>query len=213
MSITKRFYVEVVGSFGLVFTVANGILLDQINTGVLTHFTLALTLGLVVLAILYYLKGSHLNPGVTIAYAGSNQFPWKEVPVYLIAQILGVFLASELLWYFFPTRSEFENYIPEAVITFLVMPIILSIAKDIKETVIIAGIAIGSVIGLEAVFIEPLSFSNNISEFVPGHLQYFFIYVLGTVLGTLIAIPVCYSIKSDVEVVNHKQGENYANKN
>jgi glycerol uptake facilitator-like aquaporin len=187
---------EVVGSFGLVFTVINGILFDQISTGVITHFTLALTLGLVVLAILYFLKGSHLNPGVTIAFAGSNQFPWKEVPVYLMAQIIGVFLASELLWYLFPSGSEMQNFIPEAVITFLLMPVILSIAKDAKETTIIAGIAIGSVIGLEIVFIEPLSVTTNISDEIPGHLQYLFIYIIGTILGTLIAIPVCYSIRN-----------------
>jgi MIP family channel proteins len=39
-------------------------------------------------------SGGHLNPAVTVSVALFRQFPWRHVPVYVAAQLLGAFLAA-----------------------------------------------------------------------------------------------------------------------
>ncbi|GIY60387.1 hypothetical protein CEXT_736012 [Caerostris extrusa] len=56
----------------------------------------------------------HINPGVTVAFAAVGKFPWKKVPVYLLAQHLGGFFASAVL--FFTYYDAFNNYDPERTV-------------------------------------------------------------------------------------------------
>jgi glycerol uptake facilitator protein len=44
------------------------------------------------------ISGAHLNPAVTIALAAIGSFPWREVPGYLLAQLLGAFVGAVLVW-------------------------------------------------------------------------------------------------------------------
>jgi aquaglyceroporin related protein len=39
-------------------------------------------------------SGGHLNPAITIALAAFGKFPWRKVPLYLLAQIVGAFLGG-----------------------------------------------------------------------------------------------------------------------
>ncbi len=53
---------------------------------------ISLAFGTIVVATVYtfgYISGNHINPAVTIGLAVTGKFPWKEVPGYLIAQVLG----------------------------------------------------------------------------------------------------------------------------
>ncbi len=43
-------------------------------------------------------SGAHLNPAVTIALASIGDFPWKDVPLYILAQLLGAAIGSTLVW-------------------------------------------------------------------------------------------------------------------
>ena len=54
-----------------------------------------------VMAIILFMgavSGAHLNPAVSIAFALRRDFPWKRVPMYLVAQFAGAVLATLLLW-------------------------------------------------------------------------------------------------------------------
>ncbi|GBM30362.1 Aquaporin-10 [Araneus ventricosus] len=44
-------------------------------------------------------SGGHINPGVTVGFAAVGKFPWRKVPVYLLAQHLGGFFASAVLYF------------------------------------------------------------------------------------------------------------------
>jgi glycerol uptake facilitator protein len=44
-------------------------------------------------------SGAHINPAVTIGLATSGQFPWEQVPGYIIAQLIGAFLGASAIWF------------------------------------------------------------------------------------------------------------------
>jgi len=41
---------------------------------------------------------AHLNPAVTLGFAAMGDFPWKDVPVYLLAQLTGAMVGSVIVW-------------------------------------------------------------------------------------------------------------------
>jgi aquaporin NIP len=90
-----------------------------------------------------------------------------------------------------------QSLILEAVLTFILMWVILSVSTGAKEKGITAGIAVGSVIGLEAMFAGPIcgASMNPARSFGPAlvsmHFQHLWIYLVAPVLGALIAVPVC----------------------
>lgn len=43
-------------------------------------------------------SGAHINPAVTLALASVGEFPWEQVPVYILAQLLGAFLGAVVVW-------------------------------------------------------------------------------------------------------------------
>ena len=201
---------EFLGTFGLVFAGTGAIVINHASGGAITHPGIALTFGLIVLAMIYTfgdVSGAHFNPAVTTAFAVARRFPWREVPAYLAAQLLGAFAASGLLRFLFPTDDSLgatlpagaasQSFVLEIVLTFLLMLVILSVSTGAKEKGITAGIAIGAVIALEAMFAGPIcgASMNPARSLAPaiwsGHLEHLWIYLAGPLLGALLATPAC----------------------
>ncbi len=44
------------------------------------------------------ISGAHINPAVTLGFATTGQFPWTQVPGYIIAQMLGAFVGGVIVW-------------------------------------------------------------------------------------------------------------------
>ncbi|MEV6432533.1 MIP/aquaporin family protein [Nocardia sp. NPDC051463] len=58
---------------------------------------ISLAFGTVVLATVYafgHVSGNHINPAVTLSLAVNGQFPWRQVPAYLAAQVAGAVLGA-----------------------------------------------------------------------------------------------------------------------
>ncbi len=210
----KRLFAESLGTFALVFAGTGAIVIDHASNGAITHAGVALTFGLIVLAMIYALgdvSGAHLNPAVTTAFAAAGRFSWHAVPGYIAAQLVGAFAASALLRGLFPANATLgstlpagaasQSFILETVLTFLLMLVILSVSTGAKEKGITAGIAIGAVITLEAMFAGPIcgASMNPARSIAPaivsGHLEHLWIYLAGPVLGALLAIPACCGIR------------------
>jgi aquaporin Z len=205
---------EFIGAFALVFAGTGAIVIDQQTGGSIGHAGVALTFGLIVLAMIYCfgdVSGAHLNPAVTVAFAAARRFAWREVPGYLAAQVLGALAASVLLKFLFPASATLgatlpsgaasQSFVLEFVLTFLLMLVILSVSHGGKEKGLTAGLAIGAVIALEAMFAGPVcgASMNPARSLAPalvsGHLESLWIYLAAPVLGALGAIPACRAVR------------------
>ena len=205
---------EFLGTFGLVFAGTGAIVINNVSNGVITHAGIALTFGLIVLAMIYTfgdVSGAHLNPAVTVGFATARRFPWREVPGYVVAQISGAFAASGLLRLLFPSDmklgttlpagAEMQSFTLEVVLTFLLMLVILNVSTGAKEKGITAGIAVGSVIALEAMFAGPIcgASMNPARSLAPalisGHVEHLWIYLIAPPLGACVAILACRCVR------------------
>jgi aquaporin NIP len=210
----KRLLAEFLGTFALVFAGTGAIVINQASGGAIGHAGIALTFGLVVLAMIYTfgdVSGAHFNPAVTVGFAVAKRFAWNEVPGYVAAQLVGAFTASGLLKFLFPASTTLgatlpsgpvsQSFVLEVVLTALLMLVILSVSTGAKEKGVTAGIAIGSVIALEAMFAGPIcgASMNPARSLAPaivsGQLQHLWLYPVATILGALIAVPLCIGVR------------------
>lgn len=210
----NRWMAELVGTFALVFCGTGAIVINQVSNGAITHVGIAATFGLVVMGLIYSLgdiSGAHLNPAVTLALSVAGRFPWRGVLPYLTAQILGALLASAVLKGLFPgsvllgatmpSGSEAQSFVLEVILTFLLMLVILNSTSGPKETGVMAGVAIGAVVGLEAMFAGPIcgASMNPARSIGPAvvsqHLEHLWIYLAAPVLGAALAVPVTFLMR------------------
>lgn len=202
----QKYFSEFIGTFALVFCGTGAIVIDQQSGGAVTHVGVAVTFGLIVLAMIYTfgeVSGAHLNPAVTLGFSALGIFPKKEIAPYLGSQIAGAFLASGLLRFLFPTSqnlgatlpagSDGQSFVLEVVLTFLLMLVIIRVSQGAKETGWFAGITIGAVVGLEAMFAGPIcgASMNPARSLAPavisGNVSQVWIYLAAPVLGALLA--------------------------
>ena len=210
----KKLLGEFLGTFALIFAGTGAIVINGASGGAITHAGVALTFGLVVLAMIYTLgdvSGAHLNPAVTIAFAAARRFSWSEVPRYIAAQTAGAFAASGVLRVLFPADANLgatlpagpamQSFVLEVILTAMLMFVVLGVSTGAKEKGITAGIAIGAVIALEAMFAGPIcgASMNPARSLAPalvsGNLQHLWIYLTAPVLGALIAVPLCCGVR------------------
>ena len=212
----KRYISEFIGTFSMIFCGCGAMTINEVTGGTVTHVGIGLTWGLIVMVMIYAFvetSGAHFNPAVTIAFAYAKKFAWKEVPKYIIVQILGAFVASGILLFLFPESEFLGSTIPkvdvwrafvlELLLTFFLMVTIINVSTGSKEIGVIAGIAIGGVVLLEAIFAGPItnasmnparSLGPNI---VSGNIEGLWLYLVAPVLGALLAVVSCKLVKDD----------------
>src|SRR5215210_3927273 len=111
----KAHFAEFIGTFALVFAGTGAIVINHASNGAISHPGIALTFGLMVMTMIYTfgdVSGAHFNPAVTTAFAVARRFPWREVPAYITAQLLGGLTASSLLRFLFPEDATLGATVP-----------------------------------------------------------------------------------------------------
>jgi aquaporin NIP len=192
---------EAIGTFALVFAGAGAVMVDA-KTHALGQVGVALTFGLVIMAMIYavgHISGAHFNPAVTFAFAVTRHFPWGRTFAYWLAQFGGAIAAASLLRASLgdiaqvgatvPAGSEGQSFLWELVMTAFLMFVILSVATDTRAVGEAAAIAIGGTIAFDALFGGPISgASMNPARsvgpaLVSGETDSVWLYVVAPVVG------------------------------
>ncbi len=210
----KRLLAEFLGTFSLVFAGTGAIVINEASQGAVGHVGIALTFGLIILAMIYTfgdVSGAHFNPAVSIGFAVSGRFDWRAVPPYVAAQTGGAIAASAVMRFLFPSSQLLgatmpagavsQSFVLELILTAILMLTILSVSAGAREKGVTAGIVVGAVIGLEAMFAGPISGAsmNPARSLAPaimsGHLENLWLYLLAPVAGALLAVPLCIGVR------------------
>jgi aquaporin NIP len=212
----KKYAAEFIGTFALVFAGTGAIIINDVTGGAVTNVGVGLTFGMIVLTMIYAVgdvSGAHFNPAVTLGFFAARRLKGKIILPYVVSQLLGALAASLLLRALFPQHPTLgatapagpalQSLILEIILTALLMFVILNVSTGARERGITAGIAVGAVIALEALFAGPIcgASMNPARSFAPAlvsqHLANLWIYVVAPVTGALIAVMGCRCVRKD----------------
>ena len=199
--LARALVAEAIGTFALVFAGAGAVMVDA-KTHALGHVGVALTFGLVIMAMIYavgHISGAHFNGAVTFAFALTRHFPWPRALGYWLAQFVGALGAAALLrgslgniahvGATLPSGSQGQSFLWELVMSAFLMFVILAVATDTRAVGEAAAIAIGGTIGLDAMFGGPISGAsmNPMRSLGPalvsGDLHALWLYIVAPLLG------------------------------
>lgn len=200
----KRLTGEFLATFGLVFCGTGAIVINEESGGVVTHLGIAITFGCIVTAMIIsfgHISGAHMNPAVSIALCISGRFNRHHLVPYIFAQIGAALMASLLLHGLFqknehlgltqPRGSDMQSFVLEFILSFFLMIVILTSTYKNKQGLLMPAVAIGLVVGLEALFAGPIcGASMNPARslgpaIIGGHFKSIWIYMIAPVLGTI----------------------------
>jgi aquaporin Z len=207
--ILRRLAAEFFGTYCLVFAGTGAIVVNQLHGGVVTHVGVALTFGLIVLSLIYALgdvSGCHINPAVTIGFWAAGRLPGRSVAPYVVSQCAGAILASLTLRLMFPSADSLggttpaggdgQAFVMEFILTLMLMAVVLGVSSGAKETGALAGVAVGGLIALEALFGGPVSGAsmNPARSLGPAvvslHMKSLWIYLVAPVAGAIAGVLV-----------------------
>ena len=207
----NKWTAEAFGTFALVFAGTGAIIANEVSNGAVTHPGISLVFGLIVMAMIFAIgdvSGAHINPAVTIGFWLSGRIRGGEVMPYVGFQFVGALAASGLLRILFwdhesslgatlPSGTWWQSLIFEVILTFNLMFVILSVSHGPKEKGLSAGIAVGGVVALSAMFAGPIcgASMNPARSLGPavasGEFESLWIYIVAPVLGAALAVPLC----------------------
>lgn len=207
---------EAIGTFILVFAGTGAVMVNQISQGAITHVGISFVFGAVVAALIYsmgHMSGAHFNPAVTLALWTSGFFPARRVLQYIFSQLFGAVAASFMLLISLgrvanlgatlPLHDNWlQSLILETILTCILMFVIFGSGVDKRAHAGFAPLAIGLTVGLEALFMGPITgASMNPARsfspaFVVGIWQHHWVYWIGPILGGQLAV-LLYSVLKD----------------
>ena len=212
----NQYIAEGIGTFALVFAGCGAIIVNDTYAGVLGHVGVSVVFGLIVMAMIYSvgnISGAHINPAVTIGFFFAGRLDRQVVLPYVGSQVLGAVVAAALLRLLFPEHETLGTTMPsgmvlqafviEVVLSFLLMFVILNVSSGHMEKGMMAGVAVGGTVALEAMIGGPVTgASMNPARslgpaLVSGHFASLWVYLTAPVLGMFMAYPICRWIQGE----------------
>jgi aquaporin Z len=206
----RRLFSELFGTFLLVMVAVGGGMVNARFGGHAVPLDVRVVgPALMVMAVILFMgnvSGAHLNPAVSIAFALRQDFPWKRVPGYIAAQLIGAVLATLTLWALLgkqgsagltlpgPGVSTLTAMLWEVMLTAGLVSVVLGTASGAQQLGPIAAIGVGSYIALAGLFGAPVSGAsmNPARSLGPALVlndwTAWWAYLVGPLLGALIAV-------------------------
>jgi len=172
IDLKRRAVAEALGTALLLATVVgSGIMGERLSGGnvaiALLANTLATGAALVALILAFGpVSGAHFNPAVTLADASQRGLPWREVPAYIAAQVVGAFVGVAAADTMFGepifsvsrhARNGAEQFISEVIATFGLLAVIWGCSRKRSTAV---PFAVGAYITAAYWFTASTSFAN-----------------------------------------------------
>ncbi|HLX55639.1 MAG TPA: MIP family channel protein [Ktedonobacteraceae bacterium] len=224
-SIVRRAGAECIGSYALV-TAGCGAVMVNAMTGTLTNVGVAFTFGLVIMVMVAatgHISGAHFNPAVTIAFALTRHFAWRDVPFYVGSQIIGAIGGAATLRLLFGDIANLGTTLPhgsfwqslglETLLTAILMYVIMAVATDTRAVGQLAALAIGATVALDALWGGPISGAsmNPARSFGPALISGVWydqwIYWVGPLLGACIGAGLYQAVRLPLVQANKSQAD------
>lgn len=184
-------------------------------TGALGHLGVAASFGLVIMVMIAavgHLSGAHFNPAVTLAFALTRHFSWRDVPHYVVGQLIGATAGAWVLRISFgldaglgatvPAGSPLQALGIEILLSAVLMFVIISVATDTRAVGQLAAIAIGGTVALDALWGGPVTGAsmNPARSFGPalvaGFWRAHWVYWVGPIVGAILGAVLYQSLRS-----------------
>jgi aquaporin Z len=213
----RRLFSELLGTFFLVLVaVGGGMVNARFGGDAVPYGARVVAPALMVMSIILFMgsvSGAHLNPAVSIAFAARGDFPWKRVPAYVVAQLLGASLATLLLWALSGEQGSSVLTLPgagvstttamlwEIVLTTGLVSVILGTASGAQQIGAFAALGVGSYIALAGLWGSPVSgASMNPARslgpaLVLGDWTSWWAYLVGPAAGGLLAVGIAHVLR------------------
>jgi aquaporin Z len=213
----RRLFSELLGTFFLVLVaVGGGMVNARFGGNAVPYGARVVAPALMVMAIILFMgavSGAHLNPAVSISFALRGNFPWKRVPAYIVAQLLGAILATLLLWAMIGKQGSAGLTLPgqgistatamlwELVLTVGLVSTILGTASGAQNLGALAALGVGGYIALAGLWGSPVSGAsmNPARSLGPALVlndwTSWWAYLVGPVLGGMIAVGIAFVLR------------------
>jgi aquaporin Z len=212
----RRLLAEVKGTFYLVLAGAGAGVVDAYSHGAIGRGAAVVAPALTVMAVILAIgaiSGAHLNPVVTVAFALRHEFPWRRVPLYIVAQVIGGLLACLFLWAMFgrighvgatlpgPGMGDMRAMWMEAVLTCGLVGVILGTASGAQNVGSLSALGVAGYIALAGLWASPVSGAsmNPVRSLAPdivtGRFVGYWPYLAGPTIGMLVAVGLAYALR------------------
>jgi aquaporin Z len=217
----RRLFSELLGTFLLVVVGAGGGVVGAASGGAIERGAAVVAPALTVMAVILFMgavSGAHLNPAVTIAFSVRGDFPWRRVPGYLIAQLVGATLACLFLWAMFgkvgmlgatepgPGFRDVQALFMELLLTVGLVSTILGTASRAQNVGAMSALGVAGYIALAGLWSSPVSGAsmNPARSFGPdlvlGDFTHYWIYLVGPIAGALIAVGFAVILRGRADI-------------
>jgi aquaporin Z len=213
----RRLFSEVFGTFLLVFVAVGGPMVNaRFGSQGIPQAALVVAPGLMVMATILFMgtcSGAHLNPAVTIGFMLRGDFPYRRVPLYIVAQFVGAVLATLVLVGLIGKQGTAGLTLPgsglsaaaamawEALLTLGLVSVILGTASGAQQIGAMAAIAVGGYIALAGLIGAKVSGAsmNPARSLGPALVlddwTSWWVYVAGPLIGAALAVGFAYILR------------------
>jgi aquaporin Z len=213
----RRLFSELFGTFLLVVVAVGASMVNaRFGGDAVPGPARAVAPALMVMAVILFMggvSGAHLNPAVTVAFALRGNFPWRRVPRYVAAQLVGAVLAPLLLIGLIGGHGSAGLTLPgpgistpvafawEALLTTGLISVVLGTASGAQQLGPIAAFGVGSYLALAGLFGAPVSGAsmNPARSLGPALVladwTSWWAYVAGPLVGAVIAVGIAFILR------------------